>query len=181
MTYSLASSRKWCNDSEYALVLASFGGKDVAWTPALLRARIERTRRLRDKNRDKHRQIKRANRASSGAKTGKQVTAMAVAEKRTKVFDETLARFVAKLDRLNAKQRMASLKSAVVNALARKRAAQPTGGGAGQGKVKRAAGVRRAGTAGVVSVPVQLKRTSQAARVRARNARTQARRDSRGG
>ena len=109
MTYSLASARKWCNDSEYNLVAASFGGKEIAWTPALLRAKIERTRKLRDKNLAKFRQIRRTNRASTGAKVGKEVTAMAVAEKRAKLFDEALARFVAKLEKLNAAKRLKSL------------------------------------------------------------------------
>ena len=43
-----------------------------------------------------------ANRAATGAKSGKQVTAIAVAEKRARIFDETLARFVARLEKLKA-------------------------------------------------------------------------------
>ena len=66
MTYSLATARKWCNNSEFALVTASYAGKEVTWTPALLRAKIERTRKLRDKNRDLHRKMRRANRAATG-------------------------------------------------------------------------------------------------------------------
>lgn len=92
VTYSLASARKWCNDSEFALVTASFGGKAMAWAPAILRAKIERTRKLRDKNLARFRQILRTNRASIETKLGKDVTAMAVAEKRAKLFGETLAR-----------------------------------------------------------------------------------------
>jgi hypothetical protein len=182
MGYSIATARKWCTDSEFAIVTASFAGGEVAWTPATLKAMIERTRKLRDKSRDRHRQMRRANRASTGVKSGTQVTAMAVAEKRARLFAETLARFVAKLDKLNAKRRMANLRVAVADALARKRASQVAAGGRSvQGKAKRGASARRAGEVGVVSAPVRLKRTSQAARVRARNARTQAKRDSRGG
>ncbi len=182
MGYSIATARKWCTDSEFALVTASFAGSEVAWTPSTLKAKIERTRRLRDKNRDRHRKMRRANRVATGAKSGTQVTAMAVAEKRARLFDETLARFVAKLEKLNGKRRLSDLKSAVAGALARKRSAQATAGGkAGSGRAKGTAGAGRAGLVGIVSVPVQLKRTSQAARVRARNARSQAKRDSRGG
>lgn len=183
MATALATARRWCNDSEYALVAASAAGKDIAWTPALLRAKIERTRRLRDKNRDAYRKLKRANRAATGAKSGKQVTAIAVAEKRAKIFDETLARFVAKLEKLNAAKRMKALKSAVVDALARKRAAQASAAGRARGagaagKAGRAS--KAGGPKAPVAGPVQVKRVRQMARVRARNVRNQARRDTRG-
>lgn len=183
MATALATARRWCNDSEYALVAASAAGKDIAWTPALLRAKIERTRRLRDKNRDAYRKLKRANRAATGAKSGKQVTAIAVAEKRAKIFDETLARFVAKLEKLNAAKRMKALKSAVVDALARKRAAQASAAGRARG-AGAAGKAGRASKAGGTKAPVagsaQVKRVRQMARVRARNVRNQARRDARG-
>ncbi len=87
MGYSIATARKWCTDSEFAIVTASFAGGEVAWTPATLKAMIERTRKLRDKSRDRHRQMRRANRASTGVKSGTQVTAMAVAEKRARLFE----------------------------------------------------------------------------------------------
>lgn len=186
MATALATARRWCNDSEYALVAASAAGKDIAWTPALLRAKIERTRRLRDKNRDAYRKLKRANRAATGAKSGKQVTAIAVAEKRAKIFDETLARFVAKLEKLNAAKRMKALKSAVVDALARKRTAQASAAGRARGagaagKTGKAGRASKAGgTKAPVAGPVQVKRVRQMARVRARNVRNQARRDTRG-
>jgi hypothetical protein len=177
MTYSLASARRWCTESEAALVALSFAGKEVAWTPARLKLKIERTRRLRDRNQDRARKLKRANRADTGAKAGRRVTAIAVAKKKAQIFDQTLARFVARLERLNAARRVADLKAAVKDALARKRAGPAKGP-----KVTAAvAAVPRArkGPAGAPAA-VQLKRKMQAARVRARNARNQARRDSRG-
>jgi hypothetical protein len=181
MAISLATARKWCNDSEFALVSASFGGRDIAWTPALLRAKIERTRRLRDKNRDQYRKIRRGNRATTGAKVGRQVTAMAVAEKRAKLFDETLSRFTAKLEKLNASRRMQALRQAVAEALVRKRAQQGMAGGKGRkqapGAARKPAGVKAVRR---TSAAVELKRKQQMARVRARNVRNQARRDSRG-
>jgi hypothetical protein len=183
MATALATARRWCNDSEYALVAASAGGKDIAWTAALLRAKIERTRRLRDKNRDAYRKLKRANRAATGAKSGKQVTAIAVAEKRARIFDETLARFVARLEKLNAASRMKALKAAVADALARKRAAQasPAGPARGAGAAGKAGKVRRAGGAMAPAPgPAQIRRVRQMAQVRARTARNQAKRDSRG-
>ena len=178
MTYSLASARKWCNDSEFNLVAASFGGKEIAWTPALLRAKIERTRKLRDKNLAKFRQIRRTNRASTGAKVGKEVTAMAVAEKRAKLFDEALARFVAKLEKLNAAKRLKSLRAAVASALEKKRAKKAAG--AGRSAPSSAAGRGKARPGAPSSAAASLKRVRQMARVRARNARNQAKRDSRG-
>jgi hypothetical protein len=96
---------------------------------ALLRAKIERTRKLRDKNLTKFRQIRRTNRASIGTRVGKEVTAMAVAEKRTKLFGETLARFVARLEKLNAAKRLKSLRVAVASALEKKRAKKAAAGG----------------------------------------------------
>ena len=179
MAFPLASARKWCNDSEHALVAASFGSKEIALTAALLRSKIERSRKLRDKNSDKHRQIRRANRATTGAKTGKQVTAMAVAEKRAKLFDETLTRYIAKLDKLNAAKRMKALKAAVADALVRKRAAQAAATGRG------AAPQGPAGTAARrtqrTPAAVKGKGVREVARVRARNARNQAKRDAPGG
>ena len=179
MAVPLASARKWCNDSEYMLVAASFGSKEISWTAALLRSKIERSRKLRDKNRDKHRQIRRANRATSGAKTGKQVTAMAVAEKRAKLFDETLTRYIAKLEKLNAAKRMKALKAAVADALVRKRAAQAASSGR-DAAPKGPAGMPPSRTQRT-STAVKGKRVREAARVRARNARNQAKRDARGG
>lgn len=179
MTYSLASARKWCNDSEYNLVAASFGGKEIAWTPALLRAKIERTRKLRDKNLAKFRQIRRTNRASTGAKVGKDVTAMAVAEKRAKLFDEALARFVAKLEKLNAAKRLKSLRAAVASALEKKRAKKSAAGGR-TAPSSSAAGRAKKRPGPATSAAANLKRVQQMARVRARNARNQAKRDARG-
>lgn len=177
MTYPLSSARKWCNDSEFALVSASFGGPEIAWTAALLRTKIERTRKLRDKNRDQHREIKRTNRAATGAKVGKQVTAMAVAEKRAKLFDETLKRFATKLEKLNAAKRPKTLKAAVASALKKKQAA--AAGGDGAAPVS-APGVKRRRAAKRVSNAVAVQRVHQHSKVRARNARNQAKRDSRG-
>jgi hypothetical protein len=182
MTYSLATARKWCNNSEFALVTASYAGKEVTWTPALLRAKIERTRKLRDKNRDLHRKMRRANRAATGTKSGTQVTAMAVAEKRTRLFEETLARFVAKLEKLQARRKLGALKSAVADAVARKldaQAAAAAGAKRPVTKTANAAGRPRARGAAVVPASLRVKQVRQASRVRARNARNQARRDSR--
>lgn len=177
MAYSLASARRWCTESEAELVAQSFAGREVAWTPARLKLKIDRTRRLRDRNQDRARQLKRANRDSTGAKAGSQVTAIAVAEKKARLFDETLARFVAKLERLAAARRMAELKAAVKAAVVRKRASPATLPKTGAAP---AAPAPRASKApGGASAAVQLKRQSQAARVRARNARNQAKRDAR--
>jgi len=178
MTYSLASARKWCNDSEFALVSASFSGKETTWTPALLRSKIERSRKLRDKNLDRFRQIRRGNRAMTGAKVGKQVTAMAVAEKRAKLFDETLARFAGKLEKLNAAKRPKPLKVVLAAALEKKRAGKAASGKRAAPTPAAVAG--KATSAKRASSSASLKRVRQMAVVRARNARNQARRDSRG-
>lgn len=179
MAYSLATARRWCTESELALVALSFAGNEVAWTPAKLKLKIERTRRLRNRNQDLARQLKRANRASTGAKTGREVTSIAVAEKKAKIFDQTLARFVARLERLNAARRVADLKAAVKAALALKQASRAKGPKGPKAPAAVAAPPRARKAPGGAPAAVQLKRKMQAARVRARNARNQARRDSR--
>jgi hypothetical protein len=182
MTYSLATARKWCNDSEFALVTASYAGKEVTLTLALLKAKIQRTRKLRDKNRDLHRKMRRANRAATGTKGGTQVTAMAVAEKRARLFEETLARFVKKLEKVQARRKLGALKSAVADAVVRKRNAQATAApGAKRPATKAASAAGRPRARGAAAVPASLrvKQVRQAARVRARNARNQAKRDAR--
>jgi hypothetical protein len=179
LAYSLATARRWCTESESALVALSLAGNEVAWTSAKLKLKIERTRRLRDRNQDLARQLKRANRASTGAKTGREVTSIAVAEKKAKIFDQTLARFVARLERLNAARRVADLKAAVKAALARKQASRAKGPKGPKAPAAVAAAPRARKAPGGAPAAVQLKRKMQAARVRARNARNQARRDSR--
>lgn len=183
MTYSLAAARKWCNESEFALVAASYAGKEVTWTPAQLRAKIARTRKLRDKNRDLHRKMRRANRAATGTKRGAQVTAMAVAERRARLFDETLARFVTKLEKLQARRKLGALKSAVADAVARKRNARAgASSGAKRPASKPASAPERPRARGAAAVPaaVRVRQLNQVARVRARNVRNQAKRDARG-
>lgn len=182
MAYSLATARKWCNDSEFALVTASFAGKEVSWTPAQLRAKIARTRNLRDRNLDKYRDIRRANRASIGSKAGIQVTAMAVAEKRVRLFQEALERFVAKLEKLQARRQLGALKSAVAKAVARKRNVQAAAasGARRPATAKARASARPLAKSGAaVPAAVRVKQLKQVARVRARNARNQAKRDAR--
>jgi hypothetical protein len=178
MTISLASARKWCNASELTLVSASFD-RDIAWTPALLRAKIERARKLRDKHRDQKRKMKRGNRAATGTKVGTQVTAIAVADKRAQIFDEALARFTAKLEKLNAQRKLAALKAATAAAVQKKRAAQAAATGRRAAPAAPAQRVGKPSAAPTVSAAAQLKRKNQMARVRARNARNQAKRDSR--
>jgi hypothetical protein len=79
---------------------------------------------------------------------------------------------------------MKALKVAVADALARKRASQAAAAVATRGKApagKSARGSRAAGgTSPTVSSAAKLKRVRQMARVRARNARNQAKRDGRG-
>jgi hypothetical protein len=179
MAISLASARKWVNDSELALIEASFGRNATAFTPAVLRGKIERARKLRDKNRDRVRQLKRANRAGTGAKTGRQITAIAVAEKRAQLFDETLARLVVRLQKLNAVRGIDALKSAVAKAVARKRSEKAAAPTRDAPRSARRAGAGPASAATPRLAATQLQRVNQMARVRARNARNQAKRDGR--
>jgi hypothetical protein len=107
---------------------------------------------------------------------------MAVAEKRARLFEETLARFVTKLEKLQARRKLGALKSAVADAVARKRNAQAAAApGAKRPTTKPAGALERPRARGAAAVPaaVRVKQLKQVARVRARNARNQAKRDAR--
>lgn len=124
MTYGLMTARKICNASELELVAASLAASDVKWTHARLKLKIDRTRRLRDKNRDLVRRTRVASRKITGAKTGTGLSAVAIGEQKAKLFDETLSRYVAKLEKLNAGRRKADLLSMFQTAGARRAASQ---------------------------------------------------------
>jgi len=124
MAYGLVTARKICNAPELELFTASLASSDVKWTHAKLKAKIERTRRLRDRNRDLVRRTRVANQKSTGSKTGTRVSAVALGEQKAKLFDEALSRFVAKLEKLNATQRKTKLLAMIKDAAARRSAGQ---------------------------------------------------------
>lgn len=181
MTYGLITARKICNASEFELVEASLAASDVKWTHARLKLKIDRTRRLRDKNRDLVRRTRVASRNTTGAKTGTGLSAIAIGEQKAKLFDETLSRYVAKLERLSAARRKAELLSMFQTAGARR--------AAGQKKAATAATKRkrsRKAVGGVTPATANTRPREQNkhlkivhAKIGAHGRRSQARRDSR--
>jgi hypothetical protein len=91
---------------------------------------------------------------------------------------KTLARFAAKLEKLNAAKRPKPLKVVLATALAKKRAGQSGAGSQAAPSPATAAG--KSSPAKRQSSAASLRRVKQMAGVRARNARNQAKRDSRG-
>jgi hypothetical protein len=97
MAYNRNHARSLCTAAEFQLFAASLADSIRSLTPAQLKARLERARRLRDKYRDLHQRQRLVARARTGSKKG--------SAERTKVkaqlFDEAVKRFTAQ-SRANA-------------------------------------------------------------------------------
>lgn len=181
MAYGLITARKICNASELELFAASLAGSNVKWTHAKLKAKIERTRRLRDKNRDLVRRTRVTNRKMTGAKSGTSVSALALGEQKAKLFDEALGRLVAKLEKLNAAERKAELLAMFKGAAERRAAKQGTSVPMGGPKKRsRKSSGRVSPTTASARPRVQNKHLKAVhAKIGAHGSRSQARRDSR--
>jgi hypothetical protein len=89
MAYNRHHARSLCTASEFQLFSASLSDAIGALTPAQLKAKIDRARRLRDKYRDLHRRQRLAARARTGSKKGSAERTKSKAQ----LFDEALRRF----------------------------------------------------------------------------------------
>lgn len=114
MAYNRTQVRSLLNASELALFEASLAGPVKELTTAQLRAKVSRTRALRDKYQDLLRRQKLATRQRTGSKSGAGVTADA--NKRTEqkmvALAEVLARFEKRLEQNEATQARAAEKTA---------------------------------------------------------------------
>jgi hypothetical protein len=157
MAPSNAKARRLCTPAEWSLVTSSEGAALRRLTPAGLRQRIARTRRLRTKYRDASRRLRRAPRATW------QDRARAAAKQR--LFQTALERFE---DRLTLLQRR-ELKAATRKLMGRIRRA----GRRAEASVRRGlrAGERQIGRAGKAAGKVKAG-ASRAARTLARLVRT---------
>src|SRR5690606_33237299 len=93
MAYNRSHARKLCSDPEFRLVEASFDKQLDALNASQLRSKVDRSRKLRDKQRD----LLRRQRLAAQAKTGTKVDAAKRTEQKEKLFDEVLSRFEARL------------------------------------------------------------------------------------
>jgi len=148
MAYNRNQARALTNDSEYELFAASLADAIGSLTPAQLRGKITRARNLRDKNSDLFRRQSLAVRETSGSKRGKTGAANQRTEQKAKLFDETLKRFEARLEKLSA---------APAPAAAKKSVARPTA-------ASRKTSARKAATAAVASVAAGAVTTKPAAK-----------------
>lgn len=103
MATSKATARKLATQAEWTLLEASFAPELKALTPARLKQKITRARKLQDKYRDRARQQKgemRGKRTPTGTRAAKgNVSTVAKQE----LFTEARERFEAQLDKLEAK------------------------------------------------------------------------------
>lgn len=98
-----ATARKLATASEWALVEASFGRSITALTPARLRQKVARARKLQDKYRDLARQQRGEARGKRRARSTRAAQGNANTVVKQQMFAEALKRFTARLAQLEAK------------------------------------------------------------------------------
>lgn len=102
MAFNRNQARPICTDAEYKLFTASLADEIGELTPAQLRGKIQRARKLRDKYRDLLKRQRLANRARTGTKKGDRPQTNVRTADKAKLFDEALGRFEAKAAKLAA-------------------------------------------------------------------------------
>lgn len=102
MTYNARQVRQLTSKSEQELVSASYQGAIGQLSEKALKSNIERTRRLRDKNRDLYRRQQIASRKSAGANQASHAPSNARTGQKAQIFDETLSRFTKRLDAMKS-------------------------------------------------------------------------------
>jgi hypothetical protein len=94
MPVTRAQAKEICTKTELELVEASFAPAVNALTPAQLRTKITRARKVQDKNRD----LSRAQNRSTKAQGSRNANART--DRKARLFDETRERFEKRLARL---------------------------------------------------------------------------------
>jgi hypothetical protein len=102
MAFNRIQARPLCTNAEYTLFTSSLAGGVTELTPAQLRSKIERTRKLRDKYRDLFKRQRLANRARTGTRMGERPDTNERTRDKATLFDETLGRFEARAAKLAA-------------------------------------------------------------------------------
>jgi hypothetical protein len=100
MPVTRAQAKEICTKPEYELVEASFRPAVTEMTPARLRSKIERARKLQDKNRQ---QAEKQNRETKDREPGRQRSANLRTERKAKLFAETRERFEKRLAEVESK------------------------------------------------------------------------------
>ncbi|WP_018232982.1 hypothetical protein [Thioalkalivibrio thiocyanodenitrificans] len=193
MAFNRIQARPLCTNAEYTLFTSSLAGGVTELTPAQLRSRIERTRKLRDKYRDLFQRQRLANRARTGTRMGERPDTNERTRDKATLFDEALGRFEARAAKLAAAAERDARRKAVREARLAQTAARKKGGAKpaaapGRGKPG-TAGRKRPGAAGYTSESARAAAHGKMARdnragarkgqATAAGKRSQARRDSR--
>jgi len=92
-----ATARKLATGTEWALVQASYGHRITALTPARLKQKVARARKLRDKYRDRARQQRGEARGKRGARATRAAQGNANTVIKRRMFAEALERFETRL------------------------------------------------------------------------------------
>jgi hypothetical protein len=161
MAFNRNQARPICTDAEYKLFTASLADEIGELTPAQLRGKIQRARKLRDKYRDLLKRQRLANRTRTGTKKGDRPQTNVRTADKAKLFDEALGRFEAKAAKLAAAGEREAKRKEAKAALAAQKAE------------KKKAAVHRAATFGTGKTRSRKDRgetgyTSESARVAAR-------------
>jgi hypothetical protein len=107
-----ATARKLLSSAEFELFEASRRDGICLLSAAELKRKVERTRRLRDKHRDLYKRQRLAMRDLTGTKRGNSGAANARTREKAAIFEDLLARFQARYDRVTAPPKPAAKKTA---------------------------------------------------------------------
>jgi hypothetical protein len=106
-----ATARKLLSSAEFELFEASRRDGICVLSAVELKRKVERTRRLRDKYRDLYKRQRLAMRDVTGTKRGNSGTANARTKEKAAIFEDLLARFQARYDRVTAPPKPAARKT----------------------------------------------------------------------
>lgn len=150
MAFNRNQARPLCSDTEYALFTASLADQIGELTPAQLRNKLQRARRLRDKYRDLEKRQRLANRARTGTKKGDRPQTNARTADKAQLFDEALTRFETRSAKLAAAAEREARRKATQAAMHAKLAEKKAAGqrGASARTTAAAGGKKKGGKAG---------------------------------
>jgi hypothetical protein len=131
MPYNRTAAQKLLTTAELALFDAGNASAIVEHDRRTLAAKVERTRRLRDKYRDLYRRQRLATRERTGSKRGQSGVANERTKQKEMLFADLLARFQARLEKVVAAEKRAAEREARRQAAAARKAGRTARKGPG--------------------------------------------------
>jgi hypothetical protein len=191
MPYNRIAAQKLLTSAELALFDAGNAGALAALDRRTLAAKVERTRKLRDKYRDLYRRQRLATRERTGSKRGLSGAANERTKQKEALFADLLGRFQVRLEKVAAAEKRAAEREARRQAAAAKKAARTARKGpravarSPKAPARFGTASKRAAGKGVKAAAPRAKTPSARsialrARIRSAGQRAQARRDRRG-